>query len=376
MPTTFDPNIAVTIALGSVSPTTDAFGRILILVDGATNSLDGDRTASYLTYAQAKVAKDAGFISANTLTMVSAAINQVNSPAQGVLVGKVDTGEDYAEALLAVVGVDPVFYLIVIDSRDSADIEDVSALVETMNNKAAAALASVPFKYCFFVAQSSSATLKTGALPAGLAGLEGRKFTQLAYYSSDAVPFDAAHQGPLSADLSQVSPTWTYFPIKGITAESTTITATERAAMEAIYVDMALPMGNTTLGACVMGPGQTQEGRQVPEVVTSAWLATNMQLAIANMMVNVASVNQKITVDASGQQAIVAAIQGVINTAVSAGSVRATDNNGNPGYVITALPITTADETAKRLRFTVAVLLPQSVQYVQVEITTSTTSVI
>jgi ketosteroid isomerase-like protein len=377
IPATFDPNIAINISLGSVAPTADAFGRPLILVDRVTNSLNGDRSAGYLTVAQAKAAKNAGYISAATLLMVTAAINQINSPAQGVLVGNVNTAgsESYGAGLLAVTADDPVFYLVVIDSHAAADIVSVANTVETMNDKAAAADAGYPFKYCFFVAQSSDATIKTGSLPGGLATLAGKEYTQLAYYSDDAVWFNAAHQGPLSANLSQSSPTWTYFPVKGIAAE-TGVTNDERVAMEAIYVDMALPMGNTTNGACVMGPGLTQANRQVPDVITAAWLATNLQIAIANMMVETAAVNQRITVTAAGQTAVVGAIQGVISTALQTGAILAADRDGNIGYVVTALPITDADIAAKRLRFTVAVLLPQSAQYVVVDITTSTTSVV
>lgn len=369
----FDPNVAVTVTLGAIAPSTSALSRPLLLVDGATNSLNGNRTVRYANYAAAKVAQGLGYISENTLLGVYTAINQINVPAQGVLVGRVDTGEDYGEALLACTADDSDFYLIVIDSRDDADIVTVSDVVETMNSKTAAADAGYPFKYCFFSFQSSDSGLLTGAL-GGLSTLATRDYTNGSYYSNDALWFDAAHQGPLSADLSSVAPTWTYFPAKQVVADVLTVAQTE--ALDSIHIDSAQSMGTTTNGRCVMCPGQTMSGRQISEVVTAAWLAINLQIAIANTLVTQAANNSKVTVDAAGQQAIVATIQGVINTALNAGSVRETDDDGNPGYVITALPISDADRVAKLLRFTVAVLLPQATQYVNVEITTSTTSVV
>mgnify|MGYP003346289407 CR=1 FL=1 len=154
---TFNPDVVTSISLGSLAPTTDAIGRCLLIVPKATNGLNSQRTASYLTYAEALAAKTAGYISAATLKGIGVVFSQLNVPAQGVLVGNVDLvgSETYAEALLAIIAEDPDFFLVVINSRSSTDIEGVSAQVEILNDKAAAADAGVPYKLCFFEAQSA-----------------------------------------------------------------------------------------------------------------------------------------------------------------------------------------------------------------------------
>ena len=375
----FDPDVEVNVSLGSLTPTSNAFGRCLLIVPKASNSLNGNRTASYLTYQAAVTANGLGYISAATLKGIRTIFAQTNVPAQGVLVGNVDlvAPEGYDDALLAIVAEDPVFYLICILSRVSADIEAVSALVETMNDKAAAALATVPFKYCAFCAQTADTTVLTGAYPAGLAGLEDREYTILVFHPTSTEWFDASHQCRLSVDLSTVVPGWIKWPVRAVAAyPAGTITETQRLAAESINVDLLLTFGNTANGLFVAGPGQNQAGRQMTEIVTAAWLATDLQVVIANLFVALALVNEKLTVTPNGQQAIVASIQGVIETGIQAGSIRATDDEGNAGYSIVAEPISDADKVAKQMRFSVVVLLPIGADKIVINIATTTTSVV
>ena len=377
----FTPAI-VNIALGSLAPTSDAFGRCLIIGPKATNSLAGERTKSFLTYQDAVLwgpSPGAGYISAAMLKAVGVAFSQTNVPAQGVLVGNVDlvATESYSEALVAITLIDPVFYLVTILSRVSADIEDVSQTVEWMNVKADAETNSVPFKYCFFCAQTADADVLTGTMPAGLADYVGREYTNISYSPTSTEWLDVAHQSQLSVDLATASPGWVLWSAKAVASyPAGSITTAQRDFAKANNVDLMLVTGNTTNGLTSVGFGTNGAGRQISEVVTAAWLATNFQVGIDNLFVQQAVANIPITLTASGQQAVVGVLQGVTDTAIQAGSVRATDDNGAPGFTITAETISGADRTAKQMRFSVAVTVPVSANQIVVNLATSTTSVV
>ena len=374
----FQPGV-VNLTLGSLAPTADAFGRLLIIVPKATNSLNTSRTLSIPTYAAAVAARGSGYISAATLTDIAVVFAQTNVPAQGVLLGNVDLvgSETYAEALVAITLVDPVFFLVKIASRTSADIQDVFETVEWMNDRTAAAANSVPFKRCFFVAQSADTGLLTGTFPSGLNNYVGAEWSNLSFHPTDSENLDTAHQCRLSVDLATASPGWIGWTVKNVAAYPTSsLSTTQEGFARTNHVDLLQLTTTTTGPALVCGLGENGAGRQVPEVVTGAWLATTMEVEINTLFVNLALANQQLTLTKEGQQAVASTLQSVVNTAISAGAVRATDDDGNTGYTITAIPITDADKVAKQMRFEVAVLTPIGATAIVIGLSTSTTSVV
>lgn len=373
---TFDSDIQVNVYLSNLTNSTDAFQRARILVPLATNSLNGADVAVYATLAEAKVAKDAGYIAATTYEAIATIFAQSNSPAQGVSVASVDVvgSVSYGAALIASIATDPNFYLVICGSRSSTDIASVVGVVETCGDKAAADLAGYPFKHMITAVQSADSTLLTGALPSGLSSLEGKERTILCYHPTATAWFDAAHQNRLSVPLSTVMPPWVkwtaaYVPVYPLG----TINATQVAAAETIYVDLLLAFGAGE--ARKAGQGLSQAGRQMTNIITADWLAAVIQSTIADTQVNLADQNLAITMDAAGQQVIVGCIQSVFATGIAAGSLRATDDLGNPGTSVTPLTITDADRAANRLRFDASALLSQAAVKVVINIYTDTTSI-
>lgn len=372
---TFDSDIQVNVYLSNLTNSTDAFQRARILVPLATNSLNGADVAVYATLAEAKVAKDAGYIAATTYEAIATIFAQSNSPAQGVSVASVDVvgSVSYGAALIASIATDPNFYLVICGSRSSTDIASVVGVVETCGDKAAADLAGYPFKHMITAVQSADSTLLTGALPSGLSSLEGKERTILCYHPTATAWFDAAHQNRLSVPLSTVMPPWNkwtaaYVPLYPLG----TINATQLAAAQTIYVDLLTGFGSSTR---VASPGQSQAGRQMTNVITADWLAATIQQELADQQVYLADKNLAITIDAAGQQTVVAVIQSVFATGIAAGSLRETDDLGAPGTSVTPLPITDADRAAFRLRFDASALLSQSANTVIINIYTDTTSI-
>jgi len=372
---TFARDYEINVILSNQTNSTDAFQRPRFLVPLATNSLNGAAVAVYLTLAEATTAQGLGYIAAATLKGIATVFAQSNSPSQGVSVASVDVvgSVSYAAALIASIATDPDFYLVICGSRVSADIAGVALVVETCGNKTAADTAGYPFKHMIFAAQSADTTLLTGALPAGLSAIAAYERTILCYHPTATEWFDATHQNRLSVDLATATPPWNKWTAAYVLPyPAGTINFTQVAAAQSIKVDLLLelpPKSN------VVSPGLSQAGRQMTNIITADWMAATIQETIVETQVNLADNNQAITMDAAGQQAIVGCIQSVFETAIGAGSVRASDDLGNPGTSITPLAITAADKLVFRLRFDAAALLSQSANKIVVNIYTDTTSI-
>ena len=366
---TFDPQVEVNVYLSSLTTsTTDIFGRGLILVDKATNSLNSNRTVIYTTYAAAVAAQGLGYISAGTLKAIQTVFAQANAPALGVMVGNVDLvgGETYATGLLACIASNPNFYWVVSNSRTSSNIVLVAEQVEECGDKAAADAAGVAFKQMVYFAQSADTTLLTGAYPAGLADLEGLERTLLCFHPTATEWFDAAHADRMSVDLSLVAPPWVSYDVANVAAyPDGTITETQRLAAQSIYVDLLLPFGSHTYN---VGLGRSQAGRQMSDQVAVDYLAAAMQLAIADRKAALAIANTKVPMTAVGQQIIVGTIRGVFQQQETAGMLEATTPDGDQASVIRSLTITAADLTNKQLRFDASVLLSQSAESIKLNI--------
>ena len=366
---TFDPQVEVNVYLSSLTTsTTDIFGRGLILVDKATNSLNSNCTVIYTTYAAAVAAQGLGYISAGTLKAIQTVFAQANAPALGVMVGNVDLvgGETYATGLLACIASNPNFYWVVSNSRTSANVVLVAEQVEECGDKAAADLAGVAFKQMVYFAQSADTTLLTGAYPAGLADLEGLERTLLCFHPTATEWFDAAHADRMSVDLSLVAPPWVSYDVANVAAyPDGTITETQRLAAQSIYVDLLLPFGSHTYN---VGLGRSQAGRQMSDQVAVDYLAAAMQLAIADRKAALAIANTKVPMTAVGQQIIVGTIRGVFQQQETAGMLEATTPDGDQASVIRPLTITAADLTNKQLRFDASVLLSQAAESIKLNI--------
>ena len=366
---TFDPQVEVNVYLSSLTTsTTDIFGRGLILVDKATNSLNSNRTVIYTTYAAAVAAQGLGYISAGTLKAIQTVFAQANAPALGVMVGNVDLvgGETYATGLLACIASNPNFYWVVSNSRTSSNIVLVAEQVEECGDKAAADAAGVAFKQMVYFAQSADTTLLTGAYPAGLADLEGLERTLLCFHPTATEWFDAAHADRMSVDLSLVAPPWVSYDVANVAAyPDGTITETQRLAAQSIYVDLLLPFGSHTYN---VGLGRSQAGRQMSDQVAVDYLAAAMQLAIADRKAALAIANVKVPMTTVGQQIIVGVIRGVFDRQETAGMLEASTAAGAQASVIRPLAITASDLTNKQLRFDASVLLSQAAESIKLNI--------
>lgn len=327
---THDPNITINITLDAAPAESAGFGTLLILLDKATNDLDGATVVEFATVAEAEaLALTAGALSADGVAAVTAALAQTPKPAS-VKVGWIDlTGlETYSAAIARINAYDPDWYALAIDSGSDASIL-----------AAAAAIASYRKIGVF---QSNEAGFLTGTYPGALAALATNDRAVVVYHDDDGIWADAAYAASrLVFDPDVISAAWDG-PVAGVTPNAS-ITTTQRNYAIGNDVNIGLPYGGS---AFYVDPGVTATGRAVYEVVTADWFHARVEAAIAAAKAAHAARGAKFTIDAVGQAKIVAIVEGLFAQGVGAGHF------APGGTEITAAAITSADLAAFRMRFT------------------------
>jgi uncharacterized protein DUF3383 len=323
--------ITINVFLGPSPPTRAGFGTALFLVnqdDG--NSLNGQRVAVFSSGAEAEAANIAGYISAETLAALQAGFSQRPTPAR-IKVAYRDTGanETIAAAIAAIEAIDTDWYGIAQYSRVDTDIVALSTLIETRNK--------------IYIAQSSDASLKDAALPAGLAALDGRENTDVVYHSSDAEPMDLAWLvSRLVFDPDIASAGWSG-RVRGVLPVAALTTA-QRDALRANNVNVGLRFSSAPV---YVSPGINMAGRGIYEIVSSHWYAARVAEDIAFLKLQHSDRGEKIIVDSTGQVKILAILSGRLLQGENVGHFPKGETEA------TGEPIDLADTLARRLRFKV-----------------------
>ena len=335
------PNITVNVTLDPSPQQEAGFGTVLLLVAQATNSLNGVRGLTWTSYEDAVTANTAGYISAGTLAAAAAAFAQRPKPAQ-FKVARADLGggEDYAEALTAAIAFDSDFYGVCCDSRVDANIVLVSELVEASTKKMLYAL------------QGDDASWLTAGVPAGLSAIDGSERTLACYHTTDAVWMDVANMcSRLVWDPDDQSAPWHGHPLRSIADYTTAPTAAERLLALTNNANLGLPYGGEDF---VIDKGTNLNSRPIDEIVTADWFSTRLVERTAVLVVEHSSRGEKIVVDKTGQLKVLALIDGLLAQGVEAGHFVAGQTES------TAETITSADLTAREMRFTIRAQLAVS----------------
>lgn len=323
--------ITVNVTLAPSPPDRQGFSTVLLLVDEQPgNGLNGDRVVTYTDVDGATTDEAAGYITAATLQAVTDFFAQIPKPAS-IKVGRVDTvgAETYADGLSAVRAVDDDFYGIAIDKRSATEILSVSGAVETLEK--------------LFVCQSADSDWLTTGFPAALSALEGRERTALIYHDTATEWADLCWLGSrLVYDPDNQSAGWSG-QVREVADLATALTATQKAFLDGNDGNVGLAFSSADF---YVSPGVNCNGRPIYEIVSADWFRARIREDFALEKLTLDSRGEKWVVDATGQGrglAILNArlIQGEEVQHFVRGQTRAT-----------AEDITTADETARRLRFT------------------------
>jgi hypothetical protein len=323
--------ITINIFLAPLPPARAGFGTVLLLAPLATNSLNGERVASYASAAEAEAAETAGYISATTLAFLVAAFGQQPTPSK-VKVAWVDLvgGDGYDDALAEVEAVDTDWYCVTIDSRADAGILEISGAIETRN------------KLC--VVQSDDASWLTSGLPAGLSALAARERTAVVYHDEDTEPADigwAASRLVFDPDFRSAG--WEG-QVRGVAALTTGLTSAQRDFVEGNNANVGLPFSSAPV---YMSPGVNCNGRGLYEIVTADWFKARVSEDLALLKLQHTARGEKIVVDESGQAKVMAILLARLQQGEDAGHFARGETRA------TAEAITASDIANRRLRFKV-----------------------
>jgi hypothetical protein len=323
--------IKITIVLAALAQQVAGFGTTMLVVDQATNTLDGDRVRTYTSSTDADTDFAAGFISSVTRDTIKTGFAQNPAPAV-IKVGRIDTvgAETYSTGYTAIKAADDDFYGVVIDKRSVAEQLLISADIESENR--------------VLIIQSSDAGWKTTGIPAAYSALTGRERTVVVYHDTDATQQDMAS----AARWLAFSPDEQSAPyegaLKSVLALASLLTSGEKAFLEANFANYALPLGGEPFYLML---GVNISGRPLYEILTADWFSARLQERIAALRVAKSVRGEKIPVTTEGQGMVVAEIDGLAIVATAGVS---------PHLVLgqtrtTALAITQADRDNGELRF-------------------------
>lgn len=323
--------ITINIDLDAAPSVSTGFGTALLLVDLATNSLDGNRVVTYTELATATADQLAGFISAGTLLAVTAAFAQRPQPEQFKL-GYVDLvgGETYATGLAAVIAADPDFYGVCINVRTDAEILLVAAAVENQTR-------------LFLFQSADSDWLTTGGLPAALTALDSLERSIGIYHDTATAWADVAWLvDRLAFDPDVKSATWNAYP-NGVAAYATSPTQAQKDFADVNNMNLGLEFGTKTF---YVDAAVNMAARPIYEIVTADWFEDRLQTRIIDTKVEYAGRGDKIIVGEPGKALMKSLALAQFAQGVKAKHFVAGETS------VSMEDITAADLTAQRIRGT------------------------
>jgi hypothetical protein len=295
-------NIQINISLDPAPLSRAGFGVPLIIADGATSSLDGDRVRSYASVNEAAADEASGFLSAAMLAAVTAAFSQRTPPAL-VKVGRKAALETYPQALAAIKIADPDFYGFAIESRNS-----VAQLAVAAANEADP-------KRRIFVLQSSDADWLDAGYPAAYTGLDVAEQTAILYHDTNTVWADFAWiANRLVWDPDQRSAPWDC-AVQGVVGYANEISSTEKGHLDTHHANNGLNYGSEPF---FVDPGVNAVGRPLHEIVTAAWYKARLQEQIVNLKTAASARGDKIVIGPSGQGQLLGEIASLFQRGVNA----------------------------------------------------------
>lgn len=304
------------------------FGICTMLVDQATNTLDGEDYVDYTGSAAAVTDQASGFITAGVLKAVQTAFSQVPPPPTFRLARYDSVGAETPSVALARLIDDGLeMYGILLDDRTAA----VQAALATT-------IQSLRMLCCF---QSSDADWLTAGVPAAYSTVDGDERTLIVFHDTATEWADVAWlTNRLAYDPDEKSVAWEA-NLANVASYATPLTATQKTNAKA---NSAAVIGKLASATQHLSPGNTQADRHVKEWLTGDWIYTRVEEELAAMVVQATGRGNLIPVTSDGQALVSARLQRVTDKGQNAGHFK-------PGQVlITALAITAADITARRIR--------------------------
>jgi hypothetical protein len=327
--------IDVVVRLAAAPLTRAGFGTLNILVPQATNSLNGVRYAIYGSLSEATAAQTAGYISADTLDILTACFSQPGVRRVMLTRANLVGGETYPQALAAVItAAGSEFYGVSVAVLTDQINEDLGAAIEASD------------KPMIFFAQSASADLLTSGFPAGLADLDGLERTAIVYHDdtdvADAPAAAAWAANRLSFNLDVQAPGFTA-DLKTIPAYATALTTAQADFVVANKSNLVRPFYSAP---SFLWPAQSASGRGIGDRISGDWLGIRLGEDLGALMLNLAALGRKIPLTPEGQAQVAAVIEQRLQKGVSAGHLA-------PGQYLVSYDDDDIDTDTRTLSFAV-----------------------
>lgn len=286
--TSHDGNIQANISLSAPPSAVTNFQSTMLLVDLATNTLDGDNVRQYTSSEDVATDLAAGFISSATAAQANAAFGQTARPKiTDLKIHAVDLvgGETYAEApaLLRAAGVD--FYGVALNVRDATNIEATSLAVETLGK------AMMSF-------QNSDSDWLTTGLPAAFPNMGTRERTIGNYHDEDTQYLDAGTLGAgLAFSPDDKSSPWT-MTVGGVNPYTTGLTSGQRTFAQGNNMNVLGTFGSIPNW---LDPGVNMAGREIKHMISRDWLEDRLLARTYDAVISLSNDGEPLPVTPGGQ---------------------------------------------------------------------------
>ena len=339
--TIHDSNVTVNISLNANPTPGETFGVPLLAVPLATNSLNGDRTRTYL--ANSTDAADdltAGYISAGTKTAIDRAFSQTSRPQpSSVKVGYIDVigPEDYdATGLAAIRAVDDAWYGLCMDVRTDTEILSMAAAIEATGSK-------------ICTVQTDNADLVSAAISAStLAALAAYERTVIDWHDTDTEDQDFCH---LAAGLTY-TPDERSAPFTlvcgGVAAHATPLTSGQRTQGITNNLNLIGTYGGTVNW---IDGGKNAAGREIRHIITHDWLGDEIERQTIDLNISLSNEGRVFPVSREGQAMMASIVKGVYIRGAVAGHFKINQ------YVPIYPTISASDIAAQRVPFQARITL-------------------
>ena len=333
-PNTHNDRIDSTVNLAALYTSGASFDVLYIATDA---TLDGTNVVTYSSVAEVAAALAAAEISAQAAADLTDMLSQTRNRLARVKVADFSAPSTLVQTFDAAIAYDSDFFYITCECRAPANLIVLMADVET---KAASG------NKFLLVMQDNDADWLTAGLPAAWATAAGKEWSAHIYHDIDTEPAAACWlANRASFDPDEESPPWNA-PVYNVAALTTGVTQTQKAFIRSNESNVGLPFG--TAFDFYVDPGQNCNGRSCSQLVTNAWYEVRIREALADLIASLSDEGQKLEVSITGQQQVLAALNAVFGRGVKAGHFVTLSGDTTAWD---ALAITSADLTARRLRF-------------------------
>lgn len=338
LPGTHDDLITINVTFAPATLAAASLTTILVLLNDATPL--GGRVAEYTT--EEAVAADvvAANLPAEANQIASIMFGQTTTRPERILFGQVDKTvglETGADGLDACIAAGAQFYGVIYADRDPSRQVALAVDVEA---KTSAGI------YLLLGLQDDDPDWWTTGLPAAWTGIADFERTVLYYHDDNAADassdyLDAAHfANRLSWDPDERGVKWNS-SVQQVDPLTTAPTQAEKDFARANGANLCLPFSPTTNSFVALA--ETMALRPVEHVVSADWARVRIQEAVSTLIVERSELGLALDVSEAGQALIGAAIEGVLRQGV--------DVKHFLDYQLNPEPISAADISAERVRF-------------------------